>query len=242
MFRRIVSSSPASALWKPGFRSDREGGPSCLQRWGGGSQPAYSQFQFWSSCFPRCYKSSSHLLLLIHSPSSPAPTQYLATTQEHCSSSESPPRFGQAEHRLGVNREAGTSCLLILLSFLDTVGLAAPLEAGHKKHLHTGVLESEWIAHSVLICYLLGLKSGPTQNLWWRNDGSLITISHGQGREGAEWLQAIIPIPPGNSLGFFHHSLGWLNSSEHRFNHVALPLRRGLERRMEKSQKGKLGH
>ena len=55
---------------------------------------------------PRCYESSSHLLLLIHSISSPPLMQNLATVQEHSSSSESSPSCGQAEHWLGVNSEA----------------------------------------------------------------------------------------------------------------------------------------
>lgn len=110
-----LSLSSMLALWKPQFREVRP----CR----GSQSPACSQFRFSSSCLPRCYKSSSHLLLLIHSLSSPPLTQNLAKTQEHSSSSESPPHCGQAEHWLGVNREEGAWCFQVpLLPFLRLRG------------------------------------------------------------------------------------------------------------------------
>lgn len=82
--------------------------------------------------------------------------QKLATRQEHSSSSESPPRCGQAEHGLGVNSEADTSRLQTLPFSLESMGLATPREAGRRKHLRLWALESEGFAPLVLLDYLCG--------------------------------------------------------------------------------------
>lgn len=130
-----MSSQPGPYENPSSGQTGREGPATCRGEAEAPSPPVLFRFRLWSSCLPRCYKSSSHLLLLIHSPfSSPTPTQNLATMQEHSSSCESPPRCGQVEHRLEVNTEAGTLCLQApILLFFETMGLAAPLVAEYKK-------------------------------------------------------------------------------------------------------------
>ena len=137
----------------------------------------------------------------------------------------------------GVNNEAGNLCLQAPVLFLETMGLAAALVRGHKKYLRLWALESEWIAHSVLLCHTEAEISPKAESLWWRNEGSFITLSHDHGREEPEQLPTIILTPGGNNLWFFHHCLGWLRPSLHQFNHVALTPRAGLERRRARQTK-----
>ena len=85
------------------------------------------------------------------------------------------------------------------------MGLAAPLVGGHKKYLRLWALESEWTAHSVLLCHTGAEISPEAESLWQRNEGSFITISHGHSREEPEQLPTIILTPSGNNLWFFHH-------------------------------------
>ena len=209
------------------------------------SPPALFQFWFWSRCLPRCYKSSSHWLLLIHSPPYPLPHPHPPHTHNLQSGSNAGTHFQlwvtaplwPSRALAGVNNEAGNLCLQAPVLFLETMGLAAALVRGHKKYLRLWALESEWIAHSVLLCHTGAEISPKAESLWWRNEGSFITLSHDHGREEPEQLPTIILTPGSNNLWFFHHCLGWLRPSLHQFNHVALTPRAGLERRRARQTK-----
>lgn len=100
----------------------RQGGPGHLQRWSGGSPASYSL----------------SLSVLEQPPPRVSQTQQphkLAAMQEHSSSwVTSLPQPSRALD--GVDGEAGTSFLqALVLLFFETIKLATPLGAGHKKHL-----------------------------------------------------------------------------------------------------------